>query len=312
MKRSHHRTLAGAFVVSALSLVAPGGAALAQNETPAPQAGEMMNPDAMRERLERRLEELRAETARLEQGLLRLQEGAPAPEVFEALRAREGEGGMRRRSGPEHWRGPGPDGAEHAMDAERRARVERFIAERAPQMRDRMAELRERRPEIADRMEHEMRARMDGMMALAEKDPAMFELRMEGVRAEMELRQAALDYAMAKREGADQAGIDGAVRALEEVVARRTEIALREREVEIAHMETRLTQAREELTRQRADIQALVNRRLDELMTRIERMPAKGEAPEADRHERQRMKERRGPGAPAPAPAEARPSGSQL
>jgi len=117
-------------------------------------------PEEMRERIERRLDMVRGEEARLQQALERLKDGATPDEIYQFLTEGPAGDDRRDRSGMgDRDRGPdgGPRGEPDAdvpeeFRPEMAPRVMKFLEDRDPEMFRRLREARDRNPERFDSM----------------------------------------------------------------------------------------------------------------------------------------------------------------
>lgn len=245
---------------------------------------EAMNPEHMRERLERRRADLLAEQARIDNAIQMLDKGATPQEVWEALRPPMPEGrpgaadGEPRRPhgqmrGPH---GPGPHGAHgEGMPPEVRERIERVIRERNPEAHRRMMELRERRPEAANRLLDNLAPRMQELSELSERDPALFELRAEALRLDLATMDAASTYIRLQNENADGAALDEAMNRLRGVVGERMALGARERAHHLQAMSRRLEALQQEIGADDAKRNEMIDRAVKETLERAKRHGAK-------------------------------------
>ncbi len=330
MKKTNRTTL---WIAAAAGLVLSAGVATAQAEKAAAEqramarraqpAGEApaMDSAMLVERLSRRLAELEQETVRMREAIAKLEGGQSPAQVMEGMRPQT----MERRGpgpGPEGMRGPGgpddrgPMDEMHAremhermaaqrgemmrrepmgpMSPEERERIVQFLETNTPRVAERFKELEAERPEVAERMLAGMRERVAEMRRVAEKDPAALDMRLRGLRTDMELRQAAMDFVMARRDG-DEAKQADARAAIEALVADRVAVTLEERERELAGLRQRVETMAAELAAARQDPQEMIAKRIDELLTRLENAPAPGTPgePGAEGQRRREMDKRR-------------------
>lgn len=261
---------------------------------------EAPSPEQMRERLERRRAELNAEQARIDNAIQMLDKGATPQEVWEALRPPmpekregvEGERGEMRRPGPAPGIGPGrghgdgphphgqmrgprgPGAHGEGMPPEVRERMERVIRERNPEAHRRMMELRERRPEAADRLLDNLAPRMQELSELSERDPALFELRVEALRLDFATMDAAGAYLRLQGAGAPEQEQAEAMARLRSVVSERVELGMRERAHQIQAMARRLETLQGEVGADDARRTEMIDRATREVIERARRHAA--------------------------------------
>lgn len=249
-------------IVTALLGLAVGVGALAQPEEP------RFSPERLRERLEGRLADLEEERARIEGAIAKLDEGAGGMEVMRELRP-------DRMDGPPEWEGPerGPgDGARDGapLTEAEKERVRAFIEEQNPQMAARLRELRETRPELAERLLERATPRIRELMRLREENPELFGLRTRSMRLGLELREAAMTaHRLIDAEGEASASALAAMAEVERLVRERAEVEVSVRRAELDALERRLERLRAEVEGAGDGVDALVEREMDRIRQRM-------------------------------------------
>lgn len=231
-----------------------------------------------REVLQRRLQERREEVARLEAMLRRIDAG-DAP-------TREG-GPDRVRDEPEQD-DPGPVGGPQRQIP--RERVMAFLREHHPEFARHLEELREHRPDLADRALMDLTPRLRELGELREKDPPLFAMKLEGTMLDWQMRRTVFETVRDSRAKGDGAPPDaGALRArLAPMVERRFHLSLRERTHSVGTLEQRMTTLRDEIATDEANAPRIIEERLDRLMEHVDRMTREaprfeGRGPRPDR-----------------------------
>ena len=232
--------------------------------------------EVMRERLTARLEQIDAERARIATAINLIDEGAPVQDVMRALRP-EGEAPRVRPGQP----APGPHGrpgvGRHAHDANApmpphvRERMMETMRERNPDLHRRMTEMRRNRPEAADRFENFLAPRMQELSELSERDPALFEIRMNAMRNDLASLDAARRVIELRQAGTVGAEMDTARSELTSLVSQRFDLRMQERAHQAEQLARRLEQARNEPAVDDARREQLINRMAEELIRRVER-----------------------------------------
>lgn len=214
---------------SSLAQAQPGG----PPPPPGPRGGDaaaVLDPAMVRERLQRRLEDIRRFESRLEGLLARLDAGESPADVLRDLAPLDGmrEGGRRgpreprsperpearpgdrggdfppvpgrpegrgERDGPRERQGP-PDQLasipdDRPLTPEERERVMAFLRETMPSMAERFLSLTASDPEAADRMLSRMLPRLREASRLREEDPELFTLKGDELRTGVEVIGAA-------------------------------------------------------------------------------------------------------------------------
>ncbi len=247
-----------------------------------------------REAIEQRLKERRDEVARLEGMLRRLDQGQ-APQHADAEGAPP-----RAHEQPE----PGPVGGPSRQVV--RERVLAFLREHNPDFARHLDELRQARPDLADRALADFAPRLRELSELKENDPPLFAMRLEGNMLDWHMRRIVFESVRTARAG-DGGNIDepGAapkpvdLPALRErlapLVEQRFRLSLRERAHSIGALEQRVATLRDEIATEEAAAPRIIEDRLNRLMEHVERMSGANE-----RFDGRRPRPGR-PGQPGPA-----------
>ncbi len=258
MRRTHRtNSFLICMAVACVAAVQFGAASLAQPGGGPPRGdqdrgGQRFDGENLRERLEARLAETRREEAALQNALEALDRGEPAPQVVRGL--------MRD---PREQRGFGDrDAQDRSIDPaeltpERREQILNFLRETAPPLAERVErELREN-PDQADRIYGRLAQRVIPEIELRERDPEMFEIRLQSMRLDWRIRQAAFR----SRNNQDGEGRD----ALLALVRERVDLTIRERAMMLDRFEKRIERMREELDAEMSRRDEIVAEKVDEL-----------------------------------------------
>lgn len=333
--------------LAALALVA--GSALAfQPEPPAPQpdsrpeARAPMPPpppgaldrETLRDRLTRRLEENERAQQRLREALEKLDSGADPRSVMDGmgqnfrdrlndrmgeLRERgprgprggpNGEPGPEGPMGPEGERGPdrganpggGPRGPESSMA---------LLREFAPNLADRVEEMRRVDPQFSDRMIERFAGNLRDLASSRQRDAEGFSLRL----AEVEAGLDTLDAVRAVRDEIIRPGATGAsperLTALKGAIAKQLDArtAVQKREAEF--LAQRIERVRAEMDKQAAERDKVIEERAGEIVRFLEKVrdnPGAMNPPRPGRDGKPRGEGKGRPeGAPAPTPTTTAP-----
>jgi len=219
-----------------------------------------------RERLRRRLEDVRRLEARLEDLLARLDAGEDPEQLREEIyEGRRGfrSGRLRDEGRPGAWiRGDRDrarrDGDGPEVDAEQ---VRAFVTDHLPELMERFDALREDRPDLAARLERGFSGRVAELMRLERENPEMFAVALEETRARLEIMSTVIRH---RREG----GVDeDALRAeLRPLVLMQHELKLQSRRLEVEEMERRLRDLQERIEEHEQNSERLVDERVDDLV----------------------------------------------
>jgi hypothetical protein len=259
--------------VAAMLLGTPASAQPDRRPDDAQRTAPRMDGEGLRARLEARLAETRREEAALQEALTAIDNGEPPPQVMRELMrdSREPRGDEGARVNPED------------LTPERRAQILKFLRETAPPLADRVErELRER-PDQADRIFGRLAPRVIPQIELRERDPELFAIRVESMRLDWRIRQAAV----AARNAAPSARSE-ARDALLQLVGDRVDLAIRERALMLDRFEQRIEGMREDLQSERERRDEIVAEKFDDL----ERGVASEPSPLGENGPR---RERRGP-----------------
>lgn len=261
---------AGAAMAAAITLLpAVGAAQPAPDQPPQGRSQEGKPPldrEALKARLQRRLEESRKSQERLEAAIKRLDEGASPDDVRTEM-----EGDIRggRGGGPQAMRGNGggpgrPDGEGRGGRFGDRGRgpgegpppapvpdrelVLEFLKNHPGPMATRLSEAIKNNPREADVMIGRLAPRVREFMS--ERDPQTRDLRIEEFQLGPEIFAASRRLAEAMRAGPDDSR-DGEVKeaesALREVLTRQFDVRLKLHTRELETLEKRLRELREEV-----------------------------------------------------------------
>ncbi len=259
----------------------PGG----PGERPAPRQGQggqepsgpnspqgPFSPEALKARLERRLSEIQREEARLKEALEKLAKGEVVRPRDVAPGLGEGPGPNGRRADGARGRGPGgrgPDdggGAGEARDAEP---VLPLLREIMPDAAERVERAMKERPELARRMMQRVGPHLREAMSLKEHDPALFQLRVDEIRAGWGVLEAASvvrDAKQAKDDPEAAKKLEEARGKLREALGRQGDARLALEQHEVEALAKRVEDLRMRLDERRANKDKV----LDDMIKRIE------------------------------------------
>ena len=219
-------------------------------------------PDLLRDRLARRLVDMRRQESQLESAIARLEEGASPRETIRAL--------LRAGIGPQAFEGPAPEGAQGLSEDDLRTFAHRTM----PALHERLEQLA-RSPEAergpaARRVLNQLRPRLEELYQLEREDEELFELKkrelLTGVLVIDATRRIALSVEQwdeATRQGARRrlrAAIEASFDARHEVLAH-----------EVRELESRLAAMREELEAQNGRREELIDQRTEFLFEQAQR-----------------------------------------
>lgn len=263
--------------------LALSAACLAQPAPPPPEDRPAVDGERLRERLELRLADLDEERARIQGALAKLEGGAPPLEAIRTLRSEgmdgPGPGGWGDGPRGEHRDGRRPDGDAPLTDEER-ARVMEFIENENPSMAARIRDLKEDRPEVAQRMLERATPRIRELMRLQERNPELFDLRTRAMRVGLDIRRSAIAaHRLVEAEGEDSPAAAEKMADVERLVRERADLEVAIKRAELDEFERRIERLRSELERASDDREALIERELDRVRQRI----LEEEAPRARR-----------------------------
>lgn len=217
-------------------------------------------PDQLRARIQRRLEMIRGEEARLERALEQLDAGAPADRVYASLENRGGRPDGPPRGGDAKG---GPDGLPpEQFSPEMAPRVMRFLEENNPELFHRLAEARDRNPEKFDDILRERWPRIREMIRKDGPRPDDHADHASAMRAmDREVRELA--RAAAKAEGDDKATRTAELRA---AIDRQFELHAENARAEISQLQERIAGLIQRLDHATANRAAMIDERIADLM----------------------------------------------
>lgn len=299
-----HRTTFGMVKISLLTLVVAGAAAIAQPATdrPADRAGDRQTDRAAdrgprgplgegegfdREALRERLEQARAT---IDDVIAKIDAGEPMGTLFSGLAPLERLGGLReavesrRRRGGDFARerdgamGFGPPRPPEARDDipdPTREQMLTFLKDKIPMMHDRYERAKEADAEAADRMLDRLEPRVVELWRLEQQEPGYADLRIAEIRAGWEVVGArrALGEAMAS---GDSARIDQARSMLREALSSHFDARLAVGEQELRRLEAETTRLRAEIEDKRRRRGELVDEKITEFASDIDRRGERG------------------------------------
>jgi hypothetical protein len=236
-------------------------------------------PEELRERIERRLEIIRGEEARLQRALAQLVEGVAPEQIYDSLRerGRRGEGETEgrptdRAKGPKGPRGPRPEGAPldnpTDVDAPERfepsmaPRIMRLLEERNPEMQRRLSEARDRNPDRFHALLEERWPRIREVIRAQRAEAAGRTDKADAMRAtDREVRD------LARRVNAATTGEDRAARSAElrAALERQFDLHADHARAEITTLQERLAALIERLDRTTANRAAMIDERIADL-----------------------------------------------
>lgn len=198
---------------------------------------------ALRERLVRRLEQMRGFESYIEGAIRRLDEGADTEEIRRSFRPETFDRGRRPPPPGDEWADPN---APSLLDDPER--FDAFLAKHLPDMRDRLATLAERDPDLVDRIKHRIARHLSPIAPLEERDPELFELRLDEFRVGAEILDASREYReILEQEGADPQHVADARKALAELLVRHFDLQMASQRHELSTLEDRVNALRQEL-----------------------------------------------------------------
>lgn len=262
----------------------------AEREPGSPPGGPIDRAD-----LEMRVEFLKAELARHERALELAKSGAREADIRAAIAPPPPAPGGP--DGPD-GAGPGPRVPDLPWQ-EIRERVLALIKDRNPAFYDRLQEFAKSRPALAEQMIRRLAPRLHELGRLQKEDPDLFDIRLDELRADFDLRQAAMEYsrirhrlpkppaALRLSDEPEPKTLDEAVARITAAVERRYDVALREKQHSVAMLAERLERIRAEINRAAPDRNAEIKKRVDEMTAHLDRDPpgrnAPGPGPAGDR-----------------------------
>lgn len=233
-------------------------------DQPPPPAGDVAehrpaDPAVVRERLQKRIEEMRRELEKHEAALKALDGGAPAEQVLGELGGPGGHDGPPGRDGPQGREGsPGRDGP---MSRQERERIREFIKENLPLTWERLQLAERGSPQRADRLLAMMRPRLAELMDLKRRDKTLFELKLEDTRSFMMALESAREVRELRAKGGAEQEIAAAEAKVRELVAASVDAQLRFKAHEIEALGGRIEELRKELDGLKADRDKIIDQR---------------------------------------------------
>lgn len=173
------------------------------------------------------------------------------------------------------WRGDGRDDPARRLD-------EAFAVLEAvdPEAADRLRELREQDGTEFRRLLSREMPRLRGMVALKRRNPAMFELRVQEIRAVRSALQAAGQSLDAPEDEARR-------EALRQEIVSLIDIRLKIRAQELAQLEARIAELREELDQHHVNREALIEERVETALIRAQEWRKRQAHPKHDADDHQ-------------------------
>lgn len=266
---------------------------------PAPTAAQPEENDperqAMRARLERRLEESRRVQERLESALQSLDEGASPSQIRRQFRERPGEA-RQGRGGPRPGPGGPPERRVRDNQPEDNEPLLRTIQEHAPELAERLRRGLREDPRLARRVLSWLGPRLRELAA--ERDPALIRLRVSELREGPEIAEATRSLARALlAPAAERSQVETGRERLRAALERQYDLRLEIRRREVELLAERLERLRAEVSRGPDERERTVTGRLDEVVSEIEghRRPGQRRRPAGESGQ----PPARGPAAPA-------------
>lgn len=243
-----------------ITVLAAAGTTLAQPvDPPGPPdspPGEAINqaadPAVLKERLHRRIEEMRRHIERTEAALRALDEGAPPERVMNELG-----GPPPGRDGP-----PGPDAP---MTRQDREQIREFIRENFPAVWERLQAAERGSPQRAERLLTTMRPRLAELMDLKRRDETLFRLKLEDTRSFMGALEAARELRQLRARGAGEPDIAAAEAKVRALIAASVDAQLKYKAHELEALGGRIEELRKELDGLRADRESIIDQRTQRL-----------------------------------------------
>lgn len=230
------------------------------------------SPEVLKARLERRLSEIQREETRLKEALDRLAKGEVVRPRDVAPGLGEGPGPGGRRGEGARGRGPGgrgPDDAGGAGEARDSEPVLPLLREIMPDAAERVERAMKEHPDLARRMMQRVGPHLREAMSLKEHDPALFQLRVDEIRAGWGVLEAAgvLRDAKQAKDGPEAAKkVDEARTKLREALGKQGEARLALEQHEVEALAKRVEDLRKRLDERRANKDKV----LDDMIKRIE------------------------------------------
>lgn len=266
------------------------GAALAQDEQPSaerpreqPVDAADRRRDARRAWLARRLEESRAEQARLENMLRKLDAGEPLPEFGRPPRRGRGDGGEGGEGGEgREGRERGADGGGRrgeqraddprdgrAMPLEERVRlVARFAREHFPEFAEQLESELQRDPAAAHRIAARFWPRVVELRELEKTEPELFAVEVERLRSGHTIMNSVRRARSAAPH--DAAGRQRLIEHLRQLAERHFELRVEAVRLRLESLRQSVRETERELEERRADREQSVDRQVQRLLRIID------------------------------------------
>jgi hypothetical protein len=243
------------FFVAVMTLAIFGVSSVRAQEQSTP-ADVSTDRDALRQRIEKRLDDVRKQLQSLEEGLKSLNSGGDIAPLRALGERRGGWRGGPTRGEDSTTREAGP------ISAQERETLLALLKETMPTLSARLDALREKDPQAAERMSGRLLSRLREAAELKEREPKLYALKIDELKAWAEVMAAA----QALRERGDGADVNALRTKLRQAVAQQFDAREATQGQEIADLETRLRTLREESAQKSANRTQLI----DEFMTRLE------------------------------------------
>lgn len=268
---------------------------------PAPQdRPREMNPEALKQRLERRLAETERVQELIRAALDKMEKGESVGEILRELepagRFRGGDGGNRpeggRRpdfdpEGPPRMRGEGegwsPMQPGQPLPEAERERVMTFLREHLPLIAEKFQKLNDVDPDGADRMLSRLVPRLREAQRVAQSDPELARLRLQELKAGISVLEAVREIRRLQDMPGETPSADlaAAKNDLREKLVAQSEARMQLQAHEIEALTKRVEGLRQELERKRANRDQSVEDMLRKIVDNREAPP--GEHPEPRR-----------------------------
>jgi hypothetical protein len=283
---THRRLQRASMFFAALTVCAPAwSTVLAQpepREEREPSAVRPRDPEAAKDLLRRRMEEIRGRLDMLEGALDRIEKGEPVADVMrDAEPALRGPG---RGEGPRRGPDGGPDGRPDGgpddlgppdrprsrnVTPEDRDRAMTFIREHMPELARRLDRLREISPEAADRAVMRLGPRLREAQAMRAKDPERFDLRVREIEGGFIVMDSAREYRQlkiaAEQDPTKQSEVEPARDKLREALANQFDLRLANQRMEVEAIKKRLKALEDDLATKEKDRESMIDSMLEKI-----------------------------------------------
>ena len=268
---------------AAMLLIVIAGLALPVSAQPGRPAREdrpaARQPDreAMRERIQRRLEETRQAEQRLIAALDALDRGEEPPPLVEPDGPMRGEW---QRGRPFEQEPPPPrDMPPPATDEE----VMAFLDSAVPPIARRLREVRDAEPWVVERTVRRLAGRVAEIRLAREHDPALADLMVAETRSGLLVADALRDVHRAVTGGGDDNALQAASASLRGALEAQFDARIKRREHEIIALTRRIEELRAELSRQHAEREAFIDRAVEQAVERAKRASQRPDEPRGGR-----------------------------